>query len=68
MKNAGEGSATVCSVISQGILDVVEERRAALTLSRSAYVGLILKRWKTDGFPPVSAADAAMQELKRPPA
>ena len=65
MNKSGEGSATVCSVVTQEILDAVEQRRAALTLSRSAYVGLILKKWKSDGYPPVSAADAAMQELKR---
>lgn len=57
--------ATICSVVDQRILDAIEQRRAPLTLSRSAYLSLILQKWLTDGCPAVSSADGAILELQR---
>lgn len=46
------------------ILDVIDERAAALHLSRSAFAGLLMEDWKARGFPGVSDADKALLILK----
>lgn len=65
MGKIGKGKATVCAVIDQKLLDAIEQRRTALTLSRSAYTGLILQKWEKDGFPAVSSADYAVHEMNK---
>lgn len=65
MGKIGKGKATICAVVDQKLLDAIEERRDALTLSRSAYAGLILQKWEKDGYPPVSSADFAVRELSK---
>ncbi|MCF7689249.1 MAG: hypothetical protein K9M98_10290 [Cephaloticoccus sp.] len=65
MGKIGKDKVTLCAVVERQLLEVIESRRDALTLSRSAYTALILKKWQKDGFPPVSSADLAILELTR---
>ena len=65
MAKTAPKKATICSVVDQRIMQAIEERRAPLTLSRSAYLGLILQKWLADGCPAVSSADSAILELRR---
>lgn len=52
-------------VIPSEILDEIDQRAAALSLTRSKFAALVYIWWKESGFPPVTKADEAMQTFKK---
>jgi hypothetical protein len=61
----GKGRVTLAAVVDESLAKVIDARRGGMTLSRSAYVGLILENWKALGYPPVNSADVALLKIAK---
>ena len=62
-KNA-KGRGTLSAVVNEDVIDLIDERRDRLTLSRSTYLTLIIQQWIDSGCPPVNHAEKAIQALE----
>jgi hypothetical protein len=60
-----EGRGTISGVVDQGIIDLIDKRRALVSLSRSTYLSLIVQNWMDAGGPPVSPAEKTIAELAK---
>jgi len=65
-KNA-KGRGTLSAVVDEKIIDLIDERRERLTMSRSTYLTLIIQQWIRSGCPPVSHAEKAIEALEGAP-
>jgi hypothetical protein len=64
MGRIGPGRSQLNVNMPRDILAVVEARAAALHLTKSAYLCVLLEDWKARDYPGVSDADRALQILK----
>ena len=60
-----KGRGTLSAVVNQPIISLIDRRRERITLSRSAYVTLIIQQWINSGCPPVSRAEEAIEVLEK---
>lgn len=60
-----EGRGTVSGVVDAGAIELIDQRRVRLNLSRSKYLSLIVQRWMDEGGPPVSPAEKTIAELEK---
>jgi hypothetical protein len=51
------------AAVRNEIVAEVTNRAAALSLTRSRYAALVFEWWEAQGFPAVSPADQAMQDI-----
>ena len=62
-KNA-KGRGTLSAVVDEDIIDLIDERRERLSLSRSTYLTLIIQQWIDSDCPPVNHAERAIEALE----
>lgn len=60
-----EGRGTLSGVVDQGVIDLIDQRRARLNLSRSTYLSLIVQHWVDEGCSPLTPAEKAIAELEK---
>ena len=46
------------ATVTPDLEQVISERAAALHLTKSKFVSLLIEKWEADGCPPISPADA----------
>lgn len=60
-----QGRGTISGVVDQAVIDLIDQRRVRLNLSRSMYLALIVQSWMDAGGPPVSPAEKTIAELEK---
>jgi hypothetical protein len=58
-----KNAATLSAHVPNRIIAEVERRAAALSMPKSSYAAKVWLAWEQQGFPAVTPADAAMQDL-----
>jgi hypothetical protein len=63
---AGAGKEHVSTSVDNAIAAEIARRAETLGITKGAYLRLILEKWQSTGFPPVSKPDQLLQQASLP--